>query len=126
VSVIGYSLGVQVVYYGLKNWSPSKKLLNNTILLGGAVRRTKEWGSSTSSLVGQVVNVYNSLDPTLMSLYRSGEFLVRSSPCGLKPIKGYHPKVTNINATSLVRASHSEVNYLRALRQTVGQRLWGI
>jgi hypothetical protein len=125
VSLIGYSLGAQVIYYGMQNWSSSTKPLNNTILLGGAIRRTKEWGNSTSKLAGQLINVYNSSDPTLIVAYRTGEFLGRSSPCGLKPIKDFHPKATNINATSLVGKSHCELNYLRTLKQTVGQRLWG-
>jgi hypothetical protein len=125
VTLIGYSLGARVIYYGMQNWSSSTKPLNNTILLGGAIRRTKEWGNSTSKLAGQLINVYNARDPTLLSVYRGGEFLVRSSPCGLKPIKGFHPKVTNIDATSLVGTSHCELNYLRTLKQTVGQRLWG-
>lgn len=126
VSLIGYSLGARVIYYGLQSWVPSKKLLNNTILLGGAIRRTKDWRASASNLSGQVINVYNSSDLALISLYRGGEFLVRSSPCGLKPIKSYHSKVTNIDATDLVGASHCELSYLHALRQTVGQRLWGV
>lgn len=124
VSLIGYSLGVRIIYYGIESWLESKKILNNAILLGGAVRRNKEWGSKAAKLTGQIVNVYNSNDQVLLYLFKIGEFYLKS-PCGLKPIKDYHPKIINLDATSLIKTSeHSELHYLHVLRETVGRQLW--
>jgi len=124
VSLIGYSLGVRVIYYGLESWLESHKRLNNTIFLGGAVRRNKEWGSRAANLTGRMVNIYNLDDNVLKVLFKLGELYLKS-PCGLKPIKDSHSKIINIDATSLIGTSdHSELEYLRVLRQTVGQQLW--
>ena len=123
VSLIGYSLGAYVAHYAMRSWL-SSKLLNNVVLLGGAVGRKKEWEEATLSLAGQLVNVYNSQDPALLVGYLAGELIQKSSPCGLKPIEKFHPKISNIDATSLVGHSHDEVPYLDAVRQIVGQRLW--
>lgn len=124
VSLIGYSLGVRIIYHGIESWSESKKILNNAILLGGAVRRNKEWGVKASRLTGQIVNFYNSDDQVLLYLFKIGELYLKS-PCGLKPIKDYHPKIINVDATALIGTSdHSELHYLRVLRDTVGRRLW--
>jgi hypothetical protein len=35
--------------------------------------------------------------------------------CGLKPIEKYHPKINNLDATSLVGKSHDLEEYLSAL-----------
>lgn len=125
VSLIGYSLGAHVIYSAMKVWPISLKPLNNAILIGGAISRNKEWEEITPSLGGQLINVYNSHDTTLSGAYRGGELLFSSSPCGLKPIKRFHPKITNINATAFAGWSHSELDYLRAIRQIVGQQVWG-
>ena len=43
ISLIGYSLGVRIIYYGIESWDSSKKVLKDAILLGGAVARDKSW-----------------------------------------------------------------------------------
>ncbi|HLO50824.1 MAG TPA: DUF726 domain-containing protein [Kamptonema sp.] len=124
VSLIGYSLGVRVIYYGLAYCSECPKIINNTILLGGAVRRNKEWGIRASKLTGKLVNVYNSQDEVLNIHFKIGELYLKS-PCGLKPIKDVHPRIINVDATSAIATSdHAEKHYLRVLPETVGRRLW--
>ena len=124
ISLIGYSLGVRIIYYGIESWDSSKKVLKDAILLGGAVARDKAWGSKTSSLAGRVINVYNSEDKILSREYKIGE-LHRKSPCGLKPIKEQHHKIINVDATPLIgTSSHSDKHYLGVLPQTAGRLLW--
>ncbi|HEY9782991.1 MAG TPA: DUF726 domain-containing protein [Leptolyngbyaceae cyanobacterium] len=124
ISLIGYSLGVRIIYYGIESWDSSKKVLKDAILLGGAVARDKAWGSKTSSLAGRVINVYNSEDKILSREYKIGE-LHRKSPCGLKPIKEQHHKIINVDATPLIgTSSHSDKHYLGVLPQTAGKLLW--
>lgn len=124
VSLIGYSLGAYVVYSAMLSWHSSSKLLNNSILVGGAISRNKTWEKIAPNLGGQLINFYNSQDPALWAAYRAGELIFASSPCGLKPIKRFHPKITNINVTALVGLSHSELNYLPAMQEILGKRLW--
>ena len=124
ISLVGYSLGVRIIYYGMESWDSSKKVLKDAILLGGAVARDKSWGSKTSSLAGRVINIYNSEDQTLSWWYKTGE-LYRNNPCGLKPIKEQHHKIINVDVTSLIgTSSHSDKHYLGVLPQTAGKLLW--
>ena len=77
-----------------------------------------------SKLAGRIVNVYNSKDRTLEREFKIGELYMKS-PCGLKPIKEFHAKINNVDATFLIATSdHSELDYLRVLKETVGRRLW--
>lgn len=116
ISLIGYSLGVRVIYYGIQSWSNSSKILKSTILLGGAVRRNKDWGIRASMLDGKLINVYNSDDKVLKTHFKIGEFYLKS-PCGLKPIKDVHPKIINVDATFLIgTSSHGEKHYLDFLK----------
>lgn len=119
ISLIGYSLGVRVIYYGIQSWSNSSKILKSTILLGGAVRRNKDWGIIASKLDGKLINVYNSDDKALKTYFKIGEFYLKS-PCGLKPIKDVHPKIINVDATFLIgTSSHGEKHYLDFLKQHI-------
>ena len=116
ISLIGSSLGVRVIYYGIQSWSNSSKILKSTILLGGAVRRNKDWGIRASILDGKLINVYNSDDEVLKTLFKIGELYLKS-PCGLKPIKDVHPKIINVDATFLIEtSSHGEKHYLEVLK----------
>jgi hypothetical protein len=124
ISLIGYSLGARVIYDGLAHLSDCPKPVDDVILLGGSVRRNKEWGIRASGLRGHLINIYNSDDEILDLIFKVGELYLRS-PCGLKPIEDRHPKIININATSLMgTSSHKERHYLSILPQTVGRRYW--
>lgn len=124
ISLIGYSLGVRIIYYGMESWDSYKKVLKDAVLLGGAVPRDKAWGSKTSSLTGRIINVFNFKDEILSVGYNIVE-LGRSSPCGLKPIKDQHYKIINVDATSLIGTpKHLDKHYLRVLRETAGRQLW--
>jgi hypothetical protein len=116
ISLISHSLGARVIYYGIESWSNSSKILKSAILLGGAVRRNKDWGIRASMLDGKLINVYNSDDAILNTLFKIGELYLKS-PCGLKPIKDVHPKIINVDATFLIEtSSHGEKHYLDVLK----------
>lgn len=117
VSLIGHSLGVRVIYYALKEWSATRQEIKNVIILGGAVREDKDWQYVSSKVSGRIFNLYNSKDPVLKSTYKIGELFLSSDPCGLKPIGGNNLKIANINVSSLVESSHSESDYLYALKR---------
>lgn len=122
ISLIGHSLGVRVIFYAVKMWASSKKKINNAVLLGGAVRKNKDWQQVSCNLNGYVFNLYNPKDPVLKTEYRIGEFLVAPNLCGLEPIQE-NLKTKNINVTNYVENSHSEDDYLYAVRK-IGQELW--
>lgn len=114
VSLIGHSLGVRVIFFGTQNWSHrSSHTLQNVFLLGGALPKNRDWERVASRLNGRLFNVYNSHDPVLNGLYRFTSLGL--NPCGLKPIEKYHPKINNLDATSLVGKSHGLEEYLSAL-----------
>lgn len=125
VSLVGFSLGARVVYYIMRDWPESSVSLHDVILLAGAIRRgnSKDWGLAASHITGHLLNIYNSNDWVLNKLCKSLEF--NRSPCGIQPIKEYHPRIINLNGTELMNTSeHSESSYLRIFEKTVGRKLW--
>lgn len=115
ISLIGYSLGCRIIYYGLSTSHNHEKSIDNVILLGGAVRRNKNWLTVTNQIKSNLVNIYNSNDKILKVLFKLGDFNT-NSPCGLKCIENINSKIVNIDATSLINSSsHSESKYLQIL-----------
>lgn len=115
ISLMGYSLGARVIYYGLKEAQISSKRVKNVFLVAGAISRKKEWELVADNIGGKLINLYNSKDSTLKYKYRHGE-LSFHSPCGLLPIECTHPKILNADATYLLNSSsHDLEDYLRVM-----------
>jgi|GEM_PF-1526916 len=126
VSLMGYSLGARVIFYGLKSSSIQLKAVKNVIFLAGAISRNKEWNEVTSKLTGKIINIYNREDETLKYIYTSGQFSNHSA-CGIRPIEFDHTKIVNVDATSLISSSsHSGKHYRRILAEVVGKQFWSL
>lgn len=126
ICIIAHSLGARVAYYCMENWSESRHSLEDVILLGGAVRRdiSKDWGYVASKIKGNLINVYNDDDPDLKKYFKLAE--TGNNACGRKPIKEYHSKIRNEDATSFIGKSHSLAGYLNYLPELVEKGLWCI
>lgn len=126
VCLIAHSLGARVVYYCMDAWPENQHFLQDVILLAGAVRRdsSKDWGYVASKVKGHLINVYNDDDPELKKKFKIAE--AGNNACGRKPIKEYHPRIINADATSYVGKSHSLTQYLKYLPELVKNRLWTI
>jgi hypothetical protein len=115
ISLMGYSLGARIIYYGLKEAQISLKRVKNVFLVAGAIDRKKEWELVADNIGGKLINLYNSNDSTLKYKYRQGQ-LSFHSPCGLLPIECTHPKILNADATYLLNSSsHDLADYLRVM-----------
>jgi hypothetical protein len=123
VTIMGFSLGALIAYYGLINMGNREShVINNVILLGGAVARdkSKDWNKVIEPLEGKIINVFNGRDYMLRYLFRMAQVNPKS-PCGLKPIKLNHPKIINIDATEEMSGSPgNHWEHVRALRNTIG------
>jgi hypothetical protein len=123
VTIMGFSLGAFIVYYGLINMGNLEShVINNVIFLGGAVARdeSKDWNRAIEPLEGKIINVFNGRDYMLRYLFRMAQVNPKS-PCGLKPIKLSHPKIINIDATEEISASpRNHWEHVRALPNTIG------
>lgn len=126
ICLLAHSLGARVAYYCMENWSGSHHSLEDVILLGGAVRRdsSKDWGYVASQIRGTLINVYNDDDPTLKRNFKIAE--AGNNACGRKPIKEYHSRIINEDATSCIGKSHSLAGYLNYLPELVKKGLWRI
>lgn len=105
VTLAGFSLGARVIYYALrelKEWPTSSKKINHAILMAGAIRRgsDKNWATIAPQLHGYLINIFNENDSVLTTLFKT--VALNRSACGTNPIKEYHPKIININATNLI------------------------
>lgn len=128
VSIIGFSLGARIAYYTMRGWPSSNKKLQDIVLLGGAVRRgaSKKWSDHVEKISGKLVNIYNEDDVVLAYLFKTVS--LNRSPCGIKPIKEFHPKIENLNATHLIDSSkHSYTSYLPHLEKMLCQKIdWSL
>lgn len=123
-SLIAHSLGARVAYFIGRECSKITSNLKDMILLGGAIPKRRDWDRVAANVNGKLINVYNSNDLTLKTLFRASSLGLY--PCGLKPIEDFHPRIVNIDATSLIGTSkHSSKHYLSVLRETVSCHLWG-
>ena len=125
-SLVSHSLGARVAYYCMENWSASHHSLEDVILLGGAVRRdsSKNWGYVASKIRGTLINVYNEDDFVLKTTFKLAE--AGNNACGRKPIKEYHSRIRNEDATYCIGKSHSLTEYLNYLPELVNKGLWRI
>jgi hypothetical protein len=123
VTIMGFSLGALIAYHGLINMgSLDSPVINNVILLGGAVARdeSKDWNKVIKPLEGKIINVFNGRDYMLRYLFRMAQ-VNPMSPCGLKPIKLSHSKIINVDATKEMSGSpRNHWEHVRALPNTIG------
>lgn len=123
VTIVGFSLGALIAYYGLINMGKLEShVINNVILLGGAVMRdeSKDWNKVIEPLEGKIINVFNGRDYLLRYFFRMAQVNPKS-PCGLKPIKFSHPKIINVDATEQMSGSpRNHWEHVRALPNTIG------
>jgi hypothetical protein len=126
VSLIAHSLGARVAYYCMDVWSDKQHCLQNVILLSGAVRRdsSKDWGYVASQIRGNLINVYSSDDKVLKYAFKMAE--AGNNACGRKPIKEYHPKIFNEDATYIIGSSHNLSKSFNYLPELVRRGLWQI
>lgn len=68
--------------------------------------------------------MHNYDDSTLKYVFKLGE--AGQNACGRKPIKEWHPKIINEDATSFIGKSHSLSKYLDYLPELVRKGLWQI
>lgn len=124
IFLLAHSLGARVAYEGMKSWTGKHYLLEDVIFLSGAVRRdsSKDWGDVANQIKGNLINVYSKDDSTLKYKFKSVEF---GNACGYKPIKEYHPKIKNEDATSFI-GKHNLANSLSYLPELVKKGLWRI
>ncbi|MFL9458136.1 DUF726 domain-containing protein [Tolypothrix campylonemoides VB511288_2] len=123
ICLIAHSLGARVAYEGMESWAQNHYLLEDVILLSGAVRRdsSKNWGYVAGKIKGTLINVYNEDDPTLKKRFKLAE---AGNACGSKPIKEYHPQIKNEDATFFLGKSHSLSKALSYLPELVKKGLW--
>ncbi|MUG99457.1 DUF726 domain-containing protein [Scytonema sp. UIC 10036] len=126
ICLLAHSLGARVAYYCMESWSGNKHSLFDIILLAGAVRRdtSKDWGYVASQINGTLINVYNDNDPDLKTKFKLAE--AGNHACGQKPIKEYHSKIRNEDATDFIGKSHSLSSYLNYLPELVRKGLWRV
>ncbi|TAE60790.1 MAG: DUF726 domain-containing protein [Nostocales cyanobacterium] len=126
VCLIAHSLGARVIYYCMDAWTENQHSLQDVVFLAGAIRRdsSKDWGYVASKIRGRLINVYNDDDPDLKKLFKLAEF--GNNACGRKPIKEYHPKIINVDATSYIGKSHSLTQAFKYLPELVKNGLWTI
>ncbi|MFN6566875.1 DUF726 domain-containing protein [Dendronalium sp. ChiSLP03b] len=110
----------------MDNCSVNQYLLENVILLGGAIRRdsSKDWGYVASKIKGTLINVYNDDDLILKTAFKLAE--LGNNACGRKPIKEYHSRIINEDATFYLGKTHSLTKYLNYLPELVNKGLWEI
>lgn len=117
ITLMGFSLGARVAYYIMRGWpQTADRRLKDVILLSGAVRRQadKNWSLHVENITGKLVNIYNEDDWVLAYV----------SPCGIKPIREFHPRIENLNATHLIGSGeHSYEAYLPHLEFLLDQKL---
>lgn len=125
ICLLAHSLGARVAYFGIENWTGSKHSLGDVILLTGAIRRdsSKDWGYVADRIQGKLINVYNDDDPYLKKIFKSLEL---GNACGRKPIKEYHSRIINEDATCFVGKSHNLSKALDYLPELVKKGLWCI
>lgn len=116
VDIVGHSLGARVAFYTVSGDGPSVPL-RNVVLLGGAVKRSKDWDQVTNRIGGTVANLHSENDPILGWFKR----LEGRSPCGTKRIK--YDRVWNIDVKKQV-VEHRASAYRRTLSH-VGDLLRG-
>ncbi|MCJ2543516.1 DUF726 domain-containing protein [Thermostichus vulcanus] len=124
ITIIGFSLGARIAYYTMQAWPHHDRRLKDIVLLGGAVRRgaSKNWSEHVEKLSGKLVNIYNEEDLVLNFLFKTAS--LNRSPCGIKPIKEFHPKIENLNATHLIGSlGHGYTSYLPHLQRLLEQKL---
>ncbi|MFS8860822.1 TMCO4 family protein, partial [Synechococcus sp. H60.1] len=100
ITLMGFSLGARVAYYIMRGWPQSAdRRLKDVILLSGAVRRQadKNWSLHVENITGKLVNIYNEDDWVLAYVFKVPS--LNRSPCGIKPIREFHPRIENLNAT---------------------------
>ncbi|MFS8909153.1 DUF726 domain-containing protein [Synechococcus sp. OH2] len=125
ITLMGFSLGARVAYYIMRGWPQSAdRRLKDVILLGGAVRRQadKNWSLHVENITGKLVNIYNEDDWVLAYVFKVPS--LNRSPCGIKPIREFHPRIENLNATHLIGSGeHSYEAYLPHLEFLLDQKL---
>ncbi len=125
ITLMGFSLGARVAYYIMRGWpQTSDRHLKDVILLSGAVRRQadKNWSLHIENITGKLVNIYNEDDLVLAYLFKV--LSLNRSPCGIKPIKEFHPRIENLNASHLIGSGeHSYKAYLPHLQVLLEQKL---
>jgi len=125
ITLMGFSLGARVAYYITRGWpQTSDRRLKDVLLLSGAVRRQadKNWSLHVENITGKLVNIYNEDDLVLAYVFKVSS--LNRSPCGIKPIKEFHPRIENLNATHLIGSGeHSYKVYLPHLQFLLEQKL---
>jgi pimeloyl-ACP methyl ester carboxylesterase len=125
ITLMGFSLGARVAYYIMRGWPKTvDPRLKDIILLSGAVRRQadKQWSLHVENITGKLVNIYNEDDLVLAYVFKVPS--LNRSPCGIKPIKEFHPRIENLNATYLIGSvEHSYKAYLPHLELLLDQKL---
>lgn len=125
ITLMGFSLGARVAYYIMRGWpQTADRRLKDVILLSGAVRRQadKNWSLHVENITGKLVNIYNEDDLVLAYVFKVPS--LNRSPCGIKPIKEFHPRIENLNATHLIGSGeHSYKAYLPHLELLLDQKL---
>jgi len=109
VSLVGFSLGCDVIYEALSRMNPDEleQRIENVVLMGGAVRGSgTEWDRIAQSVAGDFVNVYSENDFVLSKVYSTVE---RETPIGL----GEYPE--GFDSSEIVEVDVSE---------SVGSHLW--
>lgn len=118
VSLIGYSLGCRVIYYGLQEYktSLSTTLIDDVVLLAGAIR-TIGWENIAIKTTGDIYNFYNRNDSVLNEEFRHYG-IYKYKPCGVCPIKTRSENCMNIDITKLINTrSHDIKKYLSVFSQ---------
>ncbi|MFS8779212.1 TMCO4 family protein [Synechococcus sp. R55.3] len=125
ITLMGFSLGARIAYYVMRGWpQTANRRLKDIILLSGAVRRQadKHWSLHVENITGKLVNIYNEDDAVLAFVFKVPS--LNRSPCGIKPIKEFHPRIENLNATHLIGSGeHSYEAYLPHLEFLLDQKL---
>ena len=119
IHIVAHSMGCRIPYHAIQMWEktgsshPLQGRLQHCIFLGGYIKRdsSRPWNLFPKYFCGHIFNLYNRKDKTLKSVHKTfGRFF--ASPCGRKPIEFSHPKIHNIEITSIGKSHSDYINVL--------------
>ncbi len=111
--LVGHSLGCRVIYYALQALSTkSEKMIDDVILLGGAVGKDDKvgWKTATEAVKGKIYNCYSKNDMVLSKIYRIANANL-SYPIGISPISGRIRGIRNLNCSTMITGNTAHMNW---------------
>ena len=117
ISLLGFSLGTQVIYSCLKELARLGRTVHNVYFLGGAVSIDSDWPICQKAVAGKIFNCYSTKDWVLKFLYQP---IVRKKPVGINEI----PDAINFNVTEEAGGHTQYKDHLVAVLDKINYNLY--